>query len=176
MLETRVVNAHEAKYDQLIDRTTIFGNPFPVEKWGREGCIRRFQTYFYKRLERDPAWRDEVLKLKGKILGCHCKPLSCHGDIYADYLNSYDEIERYRITPALKKILEDVDRLATEHGWYPPELQGYVLDKISEIDSLAMRQIAARADNAQDRNDIDAIQDVYDYLHPKQESYPEGLQ
>ena len=96
MTETTVVNIRHSKCDQLIDRTTIFGNPFPEWKWGREECIKKFESYFWNRIERDPTWKADVLKLKGKVLGCWCKPLACHGDIYADYLNSYDEIEELR--------------------------------------------------------------------------------
>lgn len=93
--ETRVVNIKYSSYDVLIDRTTIFGNPFPTWKWGREGCIRKFETYFWDRIERDPVWRAEVQKLKGR-LGCHCKPLDCHGDVYVAYLESYELVEKIR--------------------------------------------------------------------------------
>ena len=96
MTETIVVNIRHSQYDVLIDRTTIFGNPFPEWKWGREECIRKFESYFWDRVERDPGWKAEVLKLKGKVLGCWCKPLKCHGSIYKDYLDSYDEIEQLR--------------------------------------------------------------------------------
>jgi len=96
MTETRVVNIRHSSYDVLIDRRTIFGNPFPEWKWGREECIRKFESYFWDRIERDPAWKAEVLELKGKVLGCHCKPLSCHGDVYAEYLETYGEIEGIR--------------------------------------------------------------------------------
>lgn len=96
MKETVVVNLRQLPYDFRIDRETIFGNPFPVWKWGREGCLRKFEAYFWSRIERDLAWRHEVLKMRGGVLGCHCKPLSCHGDIYADYLNAYDLIEQFR--------------------------------------------------------------------------------
>ena len=94
--KTTVVNIRHSKCDVLIDRTTIFGNPYQEWKYGREGCIQKFETYFYNRIERDPAWKAEVLKLRGKVLGCWCVPLGCHGNVYADYLNSYDEIERLR--------------------------------------------------------------------------------
>jgi hypothetical protein len=94
---TRVVNIHKEKYDVLIDRTTVFGNPFPEWKWGREECIRRFETYFYLRLERDPEWRNKVLALQGKVLGCHCKSsqmeVACHGDVYVSYLSAYDKLQ-----------------------------------------------------------------------------------
>ena len=90
---TTVVNIKHSAYDVLIDRGTIFGNPFPVRKWGREGSIKKFESYFWQRMEWDPAWKAEVVKLKGKVLGCHCVPLNCHGNVYCDYLNTYDELE-----------------------------------------------------------------------------------
>ncbi len=98
MTEILVVNIRNSQCDALIDRTTIFGNPFPEWKWGREECIRKFESYFWNRIERDPAWKAEVLKLKGKVLGCWCKQpdreVACHGDVYVAFLESYDELER----------------------------------------------------------------------------------
>jgi len=100
MTETTVVNIRYSKCEQLIDRTTIFGNPFPEWKWGREVCIRKFETYFWDRIERDPAWKAEVLELKGKVLGCWCKQpdreVACHGDIYVVFLESYEITEKIR--------------------------------------------------------------------------------
>lgn len=99
---TIVVNIKHSPCDVLIDRTTIFGNPFPIWKWGREGCIRKFESYFWQRIERDPEWKAEVLKILDKgedgvvRIGCHCSPLPCHGGIYYNYLNTYDEIEKIR--------------------------------------------------------------------------------
>ena len=37
--------------------------------------------------------KNEVFKLAGKRLGCFCKPELCHGDVLADYLNSWDDGE-----------------------------------------------------------------------------------
>ncbi len=91
-----VVNIKTDLYDALIDRTTIFGNPFKEWQWGREECIRKFETYFYQRLERDAEFKAKVLELKGKRLGCHCYPLPCHGDIIVEYLNTYDKIQEIR--------------------------------------------------------------------------------
>lgn len=93
---TTVVNVRTSPCDVLIDRTTIFGNPFPEWRWGREECIKRFETYFYARLERDPVWKTNVLRLRGKVLGCHCAPLDCHGRIYVEFLDAYDEVQELR--------------------------------------------------------------------------------
>ena len=150
MTETIVVNIRHSKCDQLIDRTTIFGNPFPEWKWGREECIQKFETYFWDRIERDQAWKAEVLMLKGKVLGCWCKPLDCHGDVYAAYLDSHDEVERLRLIPQLVLIWADIDRLATSEGWYEPELQGEAIYRIALIDNDLARDIVVRQINDAD--------------------------
>lgn len=93
---TTVVNIHHNPYDVLIDRTTVFGNPFLEWQWGREGCIKRFEKYFYDRIERDPIWKAKVLELNGKVCGCHCKPLPCHGDVYCDWLNAQEWLEKIK--------------------------------------------------------------------------------
>lgn len=75
------------KCDAFIDRRTIFGNPYEIGRDGdRELVLEKYKLYFIKRLT-DPVFRDKVLELKDKVLGCWCKPLSCHGDVIADYLN-----------------------------------------------------------------------------------------
>ena len=102
MPKTTVVNCKTEQYDVLIDRTTIFGNPFKVWKYGREGCIKKFETYFYNRIERDPVWKARVIAELGggKRLGCHCKQpdreVSCHGDVYKDYLDAYEWLDRIK--------------------------------------------------------------------------------
>jgi len=100
VLETTVVNIRSSRCDVRIDRTTIFGNPAPEWKWGREECIRKFEIYFWDRIERDLVWKAEVLKLKGKVLGCWCKQpdreVACHGDVYVAFLESYEQIEEIK--------------------------------------------------------------------------------
>jgi hypothetical protein len=83
---TVVVNLRYEAYDVYIGRPSIFGNPFSVKKYGREECIERYREYFYGRLATFPEFKQEVLKLKGKRLGCFCKPEACHGDIIVKYL------------------------------------------------------------------------------------------
>jgi hypothetical protein len=72
-----------------IDRTTIFGCPFKIGRDGtREHVMEKYRRYFYSRLAADPGFKKEVHQLKAKILGCWCKPLPCHGDVIAEYLNN----------------------------------------------------------------------------------------
>lgn len=53
--------------------------------------IECFRIYFIIRLE-DNEFRRRTLSLKGKRLGCFCKPRPCHGDVIAEWVNS-QEIE-----------------------------------------------------------------------------------
>ena len=84
---TKVVNKYRDKFDVYIGRPSIFGNPFSVAEYGREGCIAEYKEYFYKRIADDVEFKEAVLKLKDKVLGCYCKPKACHGDIIAEYLD-----------------------------------------------------------------------------------------
>jgi hypothetical protein len=80
-MTTRVVNMTSAKrFDVRIDRATKWGNPFYVGRHGsRQQVIERYETY----IRNQPDLMAALSELKGKTLGCWCKPLPCHGDVLA---------------------------------------------------------------------------------------------
>ena len=81
------MNVRADEYDVYIGRPSIFGNPFKIGRDGsREEVVEQYNEYFHERIESDPEFRKRVLALKGKRLGCYCKPLSCHGHIIVEYL------------------------------------------------------------------------------------------
>jgi len=89
---TFIVNLRKKPYDVYIGRRGkgkdgYFGNPFPVSKHGEE-AMALFEDYFHKRVANDPEFKSRVLSLKGKVLGCFCKPRKCHGDIITRWLNN----------------------------------------------------------------------------------------
>ena len=86
-MTTTIINRRlKQPYDIYIGRGTPFGNPFEIgEEFGRVECILEYKKWFQKRLT-DTEFRDKVHQLKGKRLGCWCKPLDCHGDIILEYL------------------------------------------------------------------------------------------
>lgn len=98
---TRVLNIKtESKYQaekstptyQYIGRGSYWGNPHSMFEKGddREEVIRKFKYDFdYEKFPNKE--KSEVYKLSGKRLGCFCKPQACHGDILADFLNSWDD-------------------------------------------------------------------------------------
>jgi hypothetical protein len=78
----RVVHVKRAAYDVYVDRPSPFGNPFVIGRDGdRTAVILRYRTW----LLAQPALVERVRReLAGKMLGCWCAPLPCHGDVLAD--------------------------------------------------------------------------------------------
>ena len=91
---TSAVNIRFSDYDVYIGRAGqgkdgYFGNPFRLKTSEQRGAtIERYKKYFYDRMETDPEFKRRVHELKGKTLGCFCKPGACHGDVIAEYLNN----------------------------------------------------------------------------------------
>ncbi|RPJ00478.1 MAG: DUF4326 domain-containing protein, partial [Deltaproteobacteria bacterium] len=71
-----------------------FVNPFRMgNRISREDAAQRFQRYFIDRIEKDTEFKRRILALKGRRLGCFCKPKVCHGDVIADWLNKMEQKE-----------------------------------------------------------------------------------
>ena len=80
---TEVVHCKRKAYDTLIDRTTLWGNPFVIGRDGnREEVIEKYKEWFLNSPEAEHL-RKNLHTLKGKILGCWCAPKACHGHILA---------------------------------------------------------------------------------------------
>jgi len=90
---TRVINKNKAHYDVYIGRPSKWGNPFthlPLLQIGRasgmtevatrEEAVRRYEEWIKTKPE---LMADAKKELRGKTLGCFCKPLACHGDVLA---------------------------------------------------------------------------------------------
>jgi len=70
--------------DVLVDRRTIFGNPFKLQAGMAPGStIAAFEDYARKRVATDHLYRQMVRNLHGRRLFCWCKPNPCHGDVLA---------------------------------------------------------------------------------------------
>ena len=88
MSETAVVNLMEEPYDIYIGRGSIWGNPFHIGKDGsRTEVIAKYREYL---LEHKGLMK-LLPNLKGKRLGCFCKPQACHGDVLVELI----ELELY---------------------------------------------------------------------------------
>lgn len=106
-MNTTVVHVRTAPFDVYIGRAQTraadarcheespFANPFPItrelvaklgEVRARDHVIEKYRRHLLNCLEQDPGtWIPRLRELKGKRLGCWCKPQKCHGDIVAEF-------------------------------------------------------------------------------------------
>ena len=96
---TKVVHNIKHKYDVYIGRPSDFGNPIHL---GSEclvcgkihkspgSTLKCYKLYFYGRLGYDKEFKEKIISLKDKTLGCWCKPKPCHGDVIAEFLDVVD--------------------------------------------------------------------------------------
>ena len=87
--QARVVNVKSGDtYDVYIGRPSKWGNPFRVGKHGsRDQCIELYRRWLGTR----PDIVAQLGELKGKILGCYCKPQPCHGDVLVALLQQKEK-------------------------------------------------------------------------------------
>lgn len=96
--KTIVVNRKVDYEDVYIGRGSSFGNPFIEGKDGtRKEVIEKYRVWFYKRLKK-PRFKRAVEALRGKRLGCYCKPEKpCHGDIIVEWLERAENEDKISI-------------------------------------------------------------------------------
>lgn len=73
-----VVHCKRDRYDVYIGRGSKWGNPFVIGRDGtREEVIRKYKNWIMTQ----PELMAAIPELAGKILGCWCAPLDCHGEV-----------------------------------------------------------------------------------------------
>ena len=81
----KAVNLRKERYDVYIGRGSKWGNKFVIGKDGnREEVIRKYREWIMLNKE----LLNSLHELKGKKLGCFCKPQACHGDVLAELVNN----------------------------------------------------------------------------------------
>lgn len=90
-----VVNLRREPFDVYIGRAGkgqdgYFGNPYDVRKYGAM-ALTLYREHFEAKIASSPEFRRRVLALRGKRLGCFCKPKACHGDIIVNWLEQHHE-------------------------------------------------------------------------------------
>ena len=97
---TIVTNIRYQEYDVYIGRPGhghdgYFGNPIikneecivcGVKHTSSGDTINCYRAYFEQRIIEDEEFRQKILELRDKRLGCFCKPRECHGDVIVEYL------------------------------------------------------------------------------------------
>lgn len=87
--ETTVVNIKNSTYDVVIGRPSKWGNPFVIGKDGnRKQVIKKYRQWIQTIR---PELMNQLHELKGKTLGCYCKPQDCHGDVLKELVDKLDK-------------------------------------------------------------------------------------
>jgi len=93
-MSAKVVHCKKELYDVYIGRPSKWGNPFShlpnsIAKYKvetRDEAVAKFEEWITKG-EGQHLLKD-LHELKGKVLGCWCKPQSCHGDVLLKLANT----------------------------------------------------------------------------------------
>lgn len=92
-----VVNINVEPYDVYGGRAGHgqdgwLGNPYKLKSEAdRSRILDLHKAYFRARIARDPEFKRRVLALKGRRVGCFCRPRACHLDVVAEYVNGQEE-------------------------------------------------------------------------------------
>ena len=92
----RVVHCKKEEFDVYVGRGSRWGNPYSHKEGtlakhvvgSRSEAIQKFEEYLLSNEE----LMESLSELKGKTLGCWCKPKSCHGDILLRYANGPSQL------------------------------------------------------------------------------------
>lgn len=69
-----------------------FANPYKIGQDGtREEVIDKYKKYIENKIFTEKTFKNDLLELKNKILGCWCKPDFCHGDILLELIDKYSK-------------------------------------------------------------------------------------
>lgn len=83
---TTVVHCKKSHHDVYIGRPSKWGNPF---KSGVDGTRSEVIAMYEEHILNSPDLLAALKELDGKILGCWCKPKSCHGDVLVKLVKQY---------------------------------------------------------------------------------------
>ena len=66
----------------FVHAASRFANPYRVGKDGtRDEVISKYRVWIQEQLDSGRIAQAELLALRGKRLGCWCKPHACHADV-----------------------------------------------------------------------------------------------
>ena len=94
----RIVHCRKESYDVYIGRPSKWGNPFTHIKdkdtkaefivESRQDAVNAYRQW----ISNQPELLKDLSELEGKVLGCWCKPKSCHGDVLIELANKSNNL------------------------------------------------------------------------------------
>lgn len=110
---------------------SIWANPYPInQNTERAAVLEMYRWYLNSSLGEN--LRSKLWELRGKRLGCWCKPEACHGDVLAELANNLEldpidvEVKTYWL-PLLK----------TDGQWDPVKIEAELHDLVFVFKQVA---------------------------------------
>lgn len=76
-------------------KSSIFANKWKIGNDGdREQVLKKYKKWLMDKVLEDDHFREELMLLEGKNLGCWCHPEKCHADIIQEVICLIREIEK----------------------------------------------------------------------------------
>ena len=80
----------------LVGSDGVFGNPYTVEKYGREECLHLYEGYL-----KSPDSKEYRKRARSQLpgcykWGCHCAPEACHSEILKKWLKRDLQVQKAR--------------------------------------------------------------------------------
>ena len=87
-MDTIAVNLRVSEFDVYIGRPSKWGNPYThlvgykdtIHVDSVEEAVEHYEVWIREQINFDPE-KYNLDELRGRVLGCYCKPGPCHGDI-----------------------------------------------------------------------------------------------
>lgn len=67
-----------------------WANPYPLPKTATTAERLEVIARYARHLEQSPGLLARIGELRGRALGCWCRPLACHADVLAAHANQQD--------------------------------------------------------------------------------------
>src|SRR3989344_1262105 len=84
-----VVFVNKTRYPK---HNSVWSNPYKItNRESREDVLKKYREYIINKIELE-GLHEKLLELKGKNLGCWCKPEECHGDILVSLIEEYSKL------------------------------------------------------------------------------------
>lgn len=97
------------------EKSSGWENPFTIKQYGdRDTVCEKYKEY----VKSKPEMMKKLEELRGKTLGCWCKPERCHGDVLVELLEEISESKEFRKDSINFKI---VDKLPNNRIDFDPE-------------------------------------------------------
>ncbi len=115
--KTSIVNLHKkngkkpkfdvyiGRYNKEIGGMSIWENPFYINDYKNPlDCLKDYKKHILERIKEFPLQYD-LKRLRGKRLGCWCKPKPCHGDVLLELLGETNDTIKEKPKPKTKSIM-----------------------------------------------------------------------